>query len=223
MKVKVKNFARKQVQKVKSFYNKIVWKLKGWRHAAKLWLDAKYFCLFELLTLKTMLLANKLVRKYIVMKGKDPDWVAPPPAPPAPTVEDVWKAPTRKNPQTIFSVHNEWVTDLSTHPVLKFRATWVPPGKSRAARNVEEPLQVTSFLRDNIKDTAKEYLQAVGEPEIPVHFEEELEKPVLSSSSLKEALNTINRLSDKIALEKSPVTTSTEGGLFRRVEKKTEE
>src|SRR5688572_4595153 len=121
---RVKDFTYKQIAQIKCLYYRFESKLKRKRNAAKFWLGDKYLLLFELLTLKVVLLTNKLVRKYILMKGKDPDYV--------PTLDDVWGRPSArlaKNPFVNFGVKNEWVTNLDNHPVLKLRGSWVPPEK----------------------------------------------------------------------------------------------
>jgi hypothetical protein len=49
----------------------------------------KYYALYELITLKLMLIVNSMLRKLILSKGKDPDYVVPPP--PEPEISDLWK------------------------------------------------------------------------------------------------------------------------------------
>lgn len=107
---------------MKSLVRKFVLKYKVLVAFCKAWLYAKYFAAFEWFALKCLLFTNKQVRKLIIMKGKDPDYVAPPPAPAAPP--DPWEELQKK--RKLFTninlvSHPEWVTDLSKHPVLKSR------------------------------------------------------------------------------------------------------
>jgi hypothetical protein len=125
---------------MKSLVRKLVLKYKALVAFCKAWLSAKYFALFEAFTLKCLLFTNKQVRKLIIMKGKDPDYVAPPP-PPAP---DPWEElQTKRKLFTNIQLvsHGEWVNDLSTHPVLKSRRL-LERNPLRTAPPVEETLQV---------------------------------------------------------------------------------
>lgn len=153
---RVKDLISKMGRKINYSYHKVRLILLRWCNAVKLWLSAKYFLLFELVTLKAVLLTNKLVRKYIVMKGKDPDYVAPPP--PEPTIDDVWGGSFKKvvrNPFVNLGVKNEWVTNPSSHPVLKLRNSWVPPVKHYEPVTQEEPLQVAHSM-DYVASTEDE-------------------------------------------------------------------
>lgn len=106
----------------------------------------KYVALFELLTLKVMLVVNRMVRKLIILKGKDPDYVAalPPPMPPVPTKADEEWAKLEKAAQNLnkfyssarTSLNNEsWVKTPGSHPVLKSRVMFE---KKLQAPQVEE-------------------------------------------------------------------------------------
>lgn len=164
---RVKDFTYKKIAQVKCLYFRFESKLKRKRNVVKFWLSDKYLLLFELLTLKLVLLTNKVVRKYIFMKGKDPDYVAPPP-----TLDDVWGRPSprlARNPFVNFGVKNEWVTNLSKHPVLKLRDSWVPPIKNYKPVTQEEPLQVTRSTEDiaSTEDELRALLEVFNsDPEI---------------------------------------------------------
>lgn len=122
---------------MKSFVRKLVLKYNALVAFCKAWLFAKYFAAFEWFALKCLLFTNKQVRKLIIMKGKDPDYVAPAP-PPDPWEELQAKRKLFTNINLVS--HGEWVNDLSTHPVLKSRRLL----EKHPLRTVpvEEPLQV---------------------------------------------------------------------------------
>jgi len=176
---------------VPNFVQKIIWKFNCFALTKQVclskWFNSKYFFLFELLTLKSVLLSNKLVRKYIVLKGKDPDYAAPAPLPippPEPTIEEILNKhgifSTRGKSTNMFGGYKYgWVKNPSTHPVLKARAAFKESQRVPVFVPEPAPLEVTLHQTE-----------AVETPSEPV------ENPFFSASG------EINPASLKGALEK---------------------
>jgi hypothetical protein len=135
---------------MKSFVRKLSLKYNALVAFCKSWLFSKYFALFESFTLKCLLFTNKQVRKLILMKGKDPDYVAPPSvsAPPPDPWEELQAKRKLFTNITLVS-HPEWVNDLSKHPVLKSRRL-LEQNPLRTAPPVEDFLQVAKAESDPV-------------------------------------------------------------------------
>lgn len=133
------------------------------------WFRAKYIGIVEYVTLSLLAVTGRYVRKLIILKGKDPDYIAPPPPPPpAPKVYPEYNPLeaqqklatyyTSKKPSWNTSAQDAWVKKPGLHPVLAARkqfeehlATKVkntpepqPPGLT--AEEAQEILQPTDGL-----------------------------------------------------------------------------
>ena len=112
---------------------------------------SKYYVLYELITLRLMRSLNNRVRKLLIYKGKDPDYVAPPPVPPTPAphvVLDQEQARKRIEKAHQFASSSwmgreQWVKDPNKHPVIQARKAY--EDKLNAPVVLEyEPLQVAA-------------------------------------------------------------------------------
>lgn len=90
---------------------------------------AKYIGIIEYITLSLLAVTGNWVRKLIILKGKDPDYVAPPPPPPVPQTtypvvdnakieNTLAKFFLSKTPSWTRSGQDAWVKQPSLHPIL---------------------------------------------------------------------------------------------------------
>lgn len=107
---------------------------------------SKYVAIYELITLSLLAQASKMVRKLIVLKGKNPDYVAPPPPPKEePKLVTLDQATVARRVEKIRAANfsnrgytDAWVKNPKLHPVLKARAEY----ENKANQPAVEPLQV---------------------------------------------------------------------------------
>lgn len=117
--------------------------------AIKNFFRSKYYVLYELITLRLMLRVNNMVRKLIISKGKDPDYVAtPPPPPPEPPFgrkAEHARGYTGCCVTSGYSMANgaSWVKNPTEHPIIKSRQKYEAK-QFKSLKVVEEPLQVVS-------------------------------------------------------------------------------
>jgi hypothetical protein len=139
------------------------------------WFRAKYIGIVEYVTLSLLAITGRYVRKLIILKGKDPDYVAPPAPPPAPPkvypeynpLEAQQKLATyytSKKPSWTTSSQDSWVKQPSKHPVLAARKQFEEHLIAKAAvvattSVVSEP-QPPSLTPEE----AKEILQPLNDP-----------------------------------------------------------
>jgi len=93
-----------------------------------------------------------VVRHLIILKGKDPDYVAPMPLPlpPAPTREDLHQAAiARLNVPYSHKDESKWVRDPSQHPISRFR---ILPQTKEAVNLQSEPAHQSEIIENNPGD-----------------------------------------------------------------------
>lgn len=92
-----------------------------------------YLVFVQWIALCLTLLTGKVVRHLIILKGKDPDYVAPPPPPITPmlptrqelheeslaVLNKFYSAPRSSNIGNV-----DWVRNLADHPIMKSRTTF---------------------------------------------------------------------------------------------------
>jgi hypothetical protein len=113
---------------------------------------SKYYALYELITLRLMLRVNNMVRKLIISKGKDPDYVAPPPPPPTPPAPTFGRNSEHARGYTGCSVTSgysmangkNWVKKPWEHPIIKSRQAYEAKKFSPVEEIADEPLQVAA-------------------------------------------------------------------------------
>lgn len=145
------------------------------------WLRVKYIQFVEMITFFMLSRSEKLVNKMILLKGrdfsdpytswmlnrtgtlvraalvsqgKDPDYVAPPPAPPKP-VEVVRPRPVFGGPP--FDVGTYWIRNPSSHPVLESR---------RQFAEKQAKLKAKLFPVPALAPEPEPVLQVTEEPEV---------------------------------------------------------
>lgn len=101
---------------IKNFFRRLSFKIRAFFYF-------KYIGIYEVITLKLLATVSQMTRKLIIAKGKDPDYVAPPPAP-APTIVEV--VAEKPRPQINIPYVPAWVKasfkNSSVHPVNQSRA-----------------------------------------------------------------------------------------------------
>lgn len=117
--------------------------------SVKKWFNDKYFVIFEIIALKSMLLTNYLLRKLILMKGKDPDYVPPP----QPKIADVFGKPaptsysTGPQPAWVSAGAAAWVKKPGSHPVLETRRQFEVKKNAPVSQPVQEAVQALEVVR----------------------------------------------------------------------------
>lgn len=117
--------------------------------SVKNWFKDKYFVLFQFITLKSMLFTNYLLRKLILMKGKDPDYVPPP----QPKIADVFGKPvatsysTGPQPAWVSAGPAAWVKKPGAHPVLQTRKQFESKKNAPVPQPVQEAVQALEVVR----------------------------------------------------------------------------
>jgi len=120
--------------------------------AIKNFFRSKYYVLYELITLRLMLRVNNMVRKLIISKGKDPDYVAPPPSPPPAPASPFGRNRAHACGYTGCSVTSgysmangaNWVKKPSEHPIMKSRQAYEAKKFAQVEEIADEPLQVAA-------------------------------------------------------------------------------
>lgn len=92
--------------------------------------QTRYFLFVQFMAFYLVALSGRVMRRYLVLLGKDPDYVPLPPPPlPEPTVEDIFlprmQPPQRNRPSVGLAYMATWVApsmkDGKLHPVTKLR------------------------------------------------------------------------------------------------------
>lgn len=119
------------------------------------YLGVKYVALFEFLTLKLVLLVNQMMRKLIILKDKDPDYVAPPPAPvkveePS-KFEQGYERLNKFYSSTRTSLDSgDWIKYPEQHPVVKSRAMFKDKQATLLEGAVEDMAACSGPVRSDV-------------------------------------------------------------------------
>lgn len=133
--------------RVKTSLSVLVRTIKYYFYAPKRFVQAKYLALYEALTYRLLAATTVMVRTLIIRQGKNPDYVAPPLPPPAPTFDEVVAGkPKTHRPQLNIPYVPSWVRasfrTASAHPINKSRADLSFLPRNLPVPPVVEPIQV---------------------------------------------------------------------------------